>query len=384
MLLWESESKPKTLGQIHGHDQAKQALQVWLKQTQRKPALVHGASGIGKTSLCMALVSGYTVWDDSMLPEGDNISDALDILLHRKSLCSGKRAIVIDLEGLSDRTSILKQIKGLQSIPILLTCDDIYDFSKEWKTHCEVFALHKPSIDTSRATLLQCMKRLDVPLSVDSASMVLEISQGNVRNALNTLQFMVSTKKRKRQETSSQLIETSFTDKGSDLFSDAQRLCCGYLREDSFDLAASDSDMSMIMLQNNLASCVPSMKRLADSLDHFSQADILTTQFFVDQSVVQTVLAAVVACKGSRSTRLQFPTGIMKLHSARIATQRKLIEAAVITSPTIAGVTMGQLKPTGFQALENLHVLRHVKHKEKDVQALRKGMVKQMIELDSK
>ena len=389
-MLWESECRPTTLGQVAGHDAVKHAMQEWLKKPKRKPALVHGPTGIGKTSLSMALLQSYSVWDDSMLPDGDSISDAVDILLHRKSLTASRRAIVIDLEGMSDRGALLKHLKGEHVIPIVLTCDDLYDFQDYQRESlmkcCEMFSLSKPSMDQAKTTLLQCMKRLDVPLSTDSASMVLDISQGNVRNALNTLQFMVSTKKRKRSSEGSQLCDTSFTDKGSNLFEDAQRLCCGYVRDDSFELAASDSGMSFMMLQHNLPTCVPSLKKLGDSLESFSFADLMADApyYLIDQAVVQSVLATATACKGARSTRLQFPNTV-RLCSQQQARAKKLIYAGTVTVPsTTLGVTMSQLKPSAMQALENLHVLMHIKHKDKDIQSFRKDSVKKQEDLMKK
>jgi hypothetical protein len=326
----------------------------------RKPALICGPSGVGKTSLCTALLYGYQIWDDSMLPEGDTISQAMDMLVNRKSLQTSKRAIIIDLEGLSERGVLGKYLKP-NSIPILLTCDDIYEF-KVYQSACEVFVLHRPSLETAKTTLLQCMKRLDVPLSSESASMVLDISQGNVRNALNTLQFMVSTKKRKRHE-QADLSATSFTDKGSNLFEDAQRLCCGFLRDDSYDLAASDADMSMLMLQNNLPLCVPNIRKLGESLDALSSSEVLSSRYLTDHATVLSVTATALACKGARSTRLQFPTSIA-IESRRSAMEKKIREAG-----SVAGE-----KPSVVLALDNLHVLKHIKHKNKDIQAIRKKL----------
>lgn len=375
-MLWESESKPVTLAQVNGHEAAKQSLQEWLKPAKRKPGLVHGASGIGKTSLCMAILGSFNIWDDSMLPEGDTIGSAVDILLHRKSLVSTKRAIVIDLEGLSDLASLHKQIKGDHAIPILLTCDDIHDFP-QYKSICDLFHLYKPSLDTAKTTLLQCVKRLDVQLSADSASLVLDISQGNVRNALNTLQFMVSTKKRRRTETV-QLCDTSFTDQGYDLFRDAQRLCCGFVHKDSF---LADSDINAMMLQHNLPSCAPGLLPLALGMHQISSADTIADKpyYLTEQSTVITVLSTALACKGARSSRLQFPTAL-QLSAKRQAMKKKLVEAGKVTLPsTTLGLTISQLKPNAMEALENLHVLKHIKHKDKDIQAFRKTLLKQFL-----
>jgi len=327
--LWDG-NVCKDLSDIIGQDKAKDNIFKWLSSIRTKPLLLSGPSGCGKTVLIRSILTSkqYSIWDE--MDDADALANVLGI---KSPLLSKKRAVLIDcVEGLSgeERSKIAKVLKlnTNKDIPIILTCDDIYDKSlKNLKDISEIVHL-KPLATFDAIKILQKEARIKgFPLSNDSAETLLDSSRGNVRQALNSMHFMITTKgrKRTREDAASAL---SIKDKSWDLFSDCGKICSGIYDEQSEDIASSDLELSLLTIQHNVISSARNLNTLTFALDSFSTSDILIKNYFPKFAVSIFIRSSAEACKGpQRCPRIVFPLYFSKM-SSKNATFKALRIAA--------------------------------------------------------
>jgi hypothetical protein len=321
--LWEEVARPRTLEEVRGQDAAKNQLNEWLDAPITKPVLLAANSSCGKTSIARAILTsrGYSIWDETQIGVDDNLGDALEQLFTRSPLTgTSKRAVLLECaEGIlgDEKTKLVKALKNV-TIPVIITCDDIYDQSiKSIKDACKIIQLRPLDPANARAILIRTASRCGKPLSPESADTLLDASHGNVRQAINSMQFMVMTKHRTRTHGSE---ETALkeSDKPWDLFASSARICSGVIDTGSEDIASSDLDLALTMLQHNVANSARSLHSASDALDALSLSDILMTRYLTDAAVTLGIQSVASACKGpQRCPRMQFPSLFGKMSSMR-------------------------------------------------------------------
>ena len=364
--LWEYKLIPHSMNEIWGHEDQKEILNAWLKKGKPfKPILLCGASGSGKTILIRTLfkVHGYQVWDESMLSGEDNLSDAISILLERKPLIGNlNRGILIECaEGLfsSEIRGLLTVLKKQLSIPIIITCDDQYDIHiKGLKSLCNVIVIKPMAKHQALDFLCKASTKLCQPMTRDSADVLYENSQGNLRFALNEYEFLRKTIKRKKFEHSSSSLAEC--DPSWNLFKEVGRICTGILDPKSEEIASSDCEIALMMLQHNLPASASSqsMKAFAFAMDAHSSADILNKYHEPSLAISLAIKSTAIACKNSRGfLRMNFPLylGIMSKakHKAKLCKTAASVEN---TSNLICA----------FESMERLQTL-HQKVRQLDI-----------------
>jgi DNA polymerase III delta prime subunit len=339
--LWDSMCRPTKLDEVLGQENAKKQLIEWINifsiiQPLKKnvPVLICGPPGCGKTSLarCILLSKNYKIWDESLLQsENNTLEDLLRIANSGSSIYNvdislkklKKNAVLIEcLEGLSDgeRSMLLKFIKSNPQIPLIITCDDPYDSPNyaPFLKCCKPVYMKMPELSISSRILQNAAKRNGKPLSLESCETVLEASNKNPRQAINSLQFLMNTKHRKKNTnvaastSSSALAEM---DKIRNKFLNIELICCGIYRQDIEDIANSDLEISLCMLQENVAGCCKNdILICADAMDGLSLSDILYQEYdkchhryAMEFASIIGLLAVANACKGSaRKSKIQF------------------------------------------------------------------------------
>jgi len=337
--LWENIARPRTFDEVKGQDAAKSQLLEWINAPiMSKAVLLSANSSCGKTSLARTLfaMKGYSIWDDSQIGVDDNIGDALQMLMSRSRLSgTQKRAVLIECaEGIlgDEKTKLVKALKSV-NIPIIITCDDAYDpHIKPIKESCKLIQLKQLDPSNARAILMRSAHRCGKPLSADSADTLLDASHGNVRQALNSMQFMVTTKHRKKIEGQESALKES--DTSWDLFSTSAKVCSGITEFGTQDIASSDLDLALTMLQHNVVGSARSLFSAADALDSLSVSDILMKSYYTDMAAFIGIHSVSEACKGpQRCPRMQFPIYFGKMSSRR-SRETHLRTAAALQLPT--------------------------------------------------
>jgi replication factor C large subunit len=335
--LWEESARPKTLDDVKGQEIAKKQLIEWIDAPIKNAVLLSADSSCGKTSLARTLFTsrGYAIWDESQLGVDDNLADALDLLMSRGPLLgTPKRAILIECaEGIlgDEKTKLVRALKTVK-IPIIITCDNAYDpHMKSFKEHCKLIQLKRLDDATSRSILITAAHKCGKPLSTDSADILLEASHGNVRQALNSMQFMILTKRRQKRSDQSALQES---DKSWDLFASSAKVCSGIADFGAEDIASSDLDLALTMLQHNVVGSSNSLESAAQALDSLSASDMLMKSYYTEMAGTIGIRAVAKACKGpQRCQRMQFPSFFGKMSSMR-SRELSLRTAGALYSPT--------------------------------------------------
>ena len=367
--LWEVQLRPTDLNGIMGQDAAKLSMEDWYTNFSNKALLLSGPSGCGKTILSHAFLNlkNYKVCD-----EGD-INEAIE-KFNVSSLLPKKQAILIEcVEGLmtDEKSKLLKAIKsGKKLPPIIITCDDNYSQSlRPLKDACFNIVMKPLSQTISRNILMNSAKNIGKPLSSDSADSLIEAAHGNVRHAINNMQFMILTKNRKKIDGAvSALVDA---DSSWDLFSSTSKLCCGVYDEKSEDIASSDIELAMLMLHHNGPSSARTIQDCASALDSISLSDILMKEYNTNLALTISTQAVAQACKGSRTIpKIFFPTYLGKMSSRKSRSSNLRIAAGgtlptsgpllTVKNPDKYKITTIALK--GFVSLQQIHPSSFISH----------------------
>jgi hypothetical protein len=355
---------------IFGQDDAKRALAAW---DRKKPLLLCGPSA-GKTTLARQALKDYRIWCEDESP-----SEAVTVLSTRPPLTGGRWAALIECaEGLNDEKGKLVKVLKTAKIPIIITCDDPWERSlRGIKDACQVIQLKQLDRHTA-IRAMQAVAEGRFPMSESSCDMILDAASGNIRQAINAMEFLVQTKHRKRDGET--VLGT--VDKTSDMFTESARICSGEYFE-----PLTDHDMILLMMSENLPLSARNLDTLADAEQALSFVDLLGYENALSMEV--SVRAVSKACSGPhRCPRMQFPAYLGKM-SSKQSKIPKIREAAGFVLPIIGpqlssvcgqdmtdiskvtslkdGTFLHSIRPYGTEALERLQL-----HTTK-VKAIEKG-----------
>jgi hypothetical protein len=287
-----------------------------------------------------------------MLEGDDTLSQGLGILLKSKPLLGCSRAILIEcIEGLlaGEVKNILAYLKNLESrnLPVILTCDDYFHSSaKELKKVCQVLTLKSMPKSLALKYLCSASSTLKNSMSMDSADILYENSHGNLRYALNEFEFMRKTLHRKKSEGStSSLAECDLT---WNLFKEVGKICMGIIDTSTEEIASSDTEIALMMLQHNLPSCATSIEKLAHALNFQSVSEIVIGYYEIPLAVSLATRSGAMACKGGKSMpKMMFPSILS--HTSQKKSKALLCKSAALLH--------GQ-SCSPFEAMERLHTLQ--------------------------
>lgn len=200
MLFSQKYIMPKTIDEIAGNDEAKaqikQWLINWLQKKKQKPLLIHGPTGIGKTTIPYTLKKEFDIeiieLNTSDLRNAERVQQVLGNAGTASSL-SGKNKLLfiddIDLLQQKDRggmAAILAVLKT-STFPIILTATDIWGkkLSEIRKATAQI-ALKRPS----KFTIAKILKNIAKEQGITNVDImfIAENSNGDLRSAIIDLQ----------------------------------------------------------------------------------------------------------------------------------------------------------------------------------------------------
>jgi len=321
-------------------------------KTSKKALLLHGPSGVGKTSALYAVANemDYEIVElNADSNRNKSAMERLNSVIKTGSLFGRKKLVLIDeLEsfgagdrgGLAEISKLIKQT----SIPIVLITLDMWNPKlKALRTACTQVAFAKLRSTEIKSHLNLMLENSKIKFEPAVTEFISKNAGGDLRAALNDLET-ISTGKQKLEE--SDLIFLVNRPKVDTIFDSLQKL----FRTDSFSEAAAsfdnlnmDFELAVLWVSENIAREFKTPQELAEAYNFLSRADIFSSRILRRQhwgflKYVRTLSTAGVASvrrvKGHSFVRYQPPLKISKLIETRTQRTLKTSAAKKIASET--------------------------------------------------
>ena len=201
-ILWAEKYRVRGFGDVKGQDLAVDKIKLFLRSFPRKKAIIlHGSSGIGKTSLAYSIASEIDAeileLNASDLRNKQKISEIIGPASQQRSLFKKNKIILVDE---IDGVSAIKDKGGLgellvliekSSFPLIITANDIWQQKFGMlRQKAELVGLR----DVDYKIVLDILKKVcdkeNIVVSRDVLTSISIRARGDVRAALNDLQAL--------------------------------------------------------------------------------------------------------------------------------------------------------------------------------------------------
>jgi len=198
-MLWVDKYKPKSLKEIQGQDQALLKLKHCV--LSKKPALVYGAVGSGKTSSVYALAYDldYETLEVNASDQrnSEQVENIIGNSLKQQSLFNRDKIILIDevdgIAGNQDRGGISALTRLLSNIahPVVLIANDPWDAKLlSLRNKCELIEFRGLNHNSIAIILKKICGFEEISYKDDDIKKLAMISGGDLRAAINDLQVL--------------------------------------------------------------------------------------------------------------------------------------------------------------------------------------------------
>jgi len=322
--MWLEKYKPKKFEEIVGNDTAVRKL---INYSWKKPLLLYGPTGIGKTTLVELLSEKF----DLIWASDENL-DKLKEISNTKSLFGKKKLIIFDnVDMISEIKKVTEFLKETKVPTILITSDFKSRRLGTIKRICEKLQMRKPQL-TTIVNLLQkiCTKENIKVKSKEVLLKIAENSNGDIRAAILDLETV---SKGKEQISENDIEVLVSRDKVGDIYKSLSVILLkNNIREaieSTYDLNEQPRDV-LFWIDENSPKVIHDKKNLKKAFYYLSRADIflgriLKRQYWGFLRYANSLMTAGVnVSKGKKIhfVRYQFPFYI--IHMSQTKKERNL------------------------------------------------------------
>ena len=203
--LLTNKYAPKKIEEIIGNDESREYVKRWmlnwLAKNKRRPLLIFGPPGVGKTCTAYALAAQYDLeimeFGSSELRNKERVEQVVGVAADTGTLSGRMRMILIDdvdiFIGKKDTGGLGAVVKIIKeaNCPIILTATDIWDKKlAPIRLECDRVEYKKVSRASIKKFLAEIAKKEKMDADEKKISEIAENSGGDVRSALIDLQAM--------------------------------------------------------------------------------------------------------------------------------------------------------------------------------------------------
>jgi replication factor C subunit 1 len=293
----------------------------WDNKKKDKCALVSGVSGVGKSLLVELMLKKHdyniihlTIDDDK---DKHSITQSIKPLLKMRKTFDGQDNVLVvsDIDGnggdhgfISTLTECIKET----NIPVICICDDRYSQNiKPILNYCFDIKLLKPRYDDVYKLIYNVVTTENIKISKSSIDKLYELSNGDIRFILNTLQLDLKKGDKSKNIQNSNIFDTT-----------AHLLSMDASLEDKFKCYWSAPDIHTLLVHENYIGNtlkskdeIKCLENLSYSCDSLSDADIGNNMFDFELSsyVAMNTIKATTTC--NKKTMIKFPQYLGKISS---------------------------------------------------------------------
>ncbi len=202
-MLWTEKYRPKSIDAMVGNDEKRDRIKKWLLDflngKKRKPLLIYGPPGVGKTALAYALAEQFNLDVIELSASDIRNKKRVERVLKGTTLASslfsrGKILLIDDVDIIigkkdSGAVSAFKEVIALSEYPLIITANNIWDKKiAPIRNECEKVELKR----VNKSALKRFLMKIAEKEGVDAAfvEQVVANAEGDVRAAINDLQAM--------------------------------------------------------------------------------------------------------------------------------------------------------------------------------------------------
>ncbi len=197
MIPWTKKYQPKSVSEVIGQQEQIQKIKINL--TPKKPIILYGPIGTGKTSIVYAIAKELNLEileiNASDVRNKEAINRIIGSSIQQQSLFYKGKIILIDdidaLSGTKDRGCIQELISLLpkSQFPIVLTCTDPYNTKlKTIRSKATLIELEPVSLTCIEQHLATIAQKENITFNKQDIITIAEKSKGDLRIAINDLQ----------------------------------------------------------------------------------------------------------------------------------------------------------------------------------------------------
>lgn len=197
MLLTE-KYRPKSLKEVIGHEKEIDEIKKWLEnwKDNKKPLLLVGGPGTGKTSIAYALSNDYNLELHEINASDERNKDLINNVIRgfseQKSFFKkGKILLIDEIDGSSSGMSEIAKFLDNAKIPVILTANDLYASGMDKiRDKCSIIKLNKINARKIYGFLKEICNKDGIRYEESALKSLASRSNGDLRVALNDLQSL--------------------------------------------------------------------------------------------------------------------------------------------------------------------------------------------------